>query len=114
MALSTRGCSADGRAWSVAGPRNRVRVGLGMLATVVVATLCAPAVSQTKEPAGVTDSSLESLAQQMPDCKEFGNGCQVCVRRGDGKLGCSNIGVACNPSGPWQCSVPSKSGEPAK
>jgi hypothetical protein len=57
---------------------------------------------------------LEAFAKQMPDCKEFRNACEVCVRLGDGKLGCSNVGVACNPSGPWQCSVPSKPGEPAK
>jgi len=54
---------------------------------------------------------LQVLADQLPDCREFRNACQVCVRIVNGKLGCSNIGVACNPSGPWRCSTPSKSGE---
>jgi hypothetical protein len=91
---------------------NRIVVGLAI--AVAVVGLSGLAVSQTKEPPAVTDSNLEAFAKQMPDCKEFRNACQVCVRLADGKLGCSNIGVACNPSGPWQCSVPSKSGEPVK
>ena len=93
---------------------NRIVVGLAIAAALVAAAVSAPAVSQTKEPAPAADSNLEALAKQMPDCKEFRNACQVCVRLADGKLGCSNIGVACNPSGPWQCSAPSKPGEPAK
>jgi hypothetical protein len=71
-----------------------------MLAAVVAACAGAPALSQTKEPAAVADSNLEAVAQQMPDCKEFRNDCQVCVRLADGKLRCSNIGIACTPSGP--------------
>jgi hypothetical protein len=93
---------------------NGIVVGLAIAVAVVGAALSAPAVSQTKEPPAVTDSNLEALAKQMPDCKEFRNACQVCVRLADGKLGCSNIGVACNPSGSWQCSIPTKSGEPTK
>ena len=114
MALSTRGCSASDGPWSVAAAMKGIVVGLGMLAGVVAAALSAPAVSQTKEPPPVADSNLEALTKQMPDCKEFRNACQVCVRLADGKLGSSNIGVACNPSGPWQCSVPAKTGEPTK
>jgi cytochrome P450 len=53
-----------------------------------------PAVLQTKPPAAA-DSNLDALAKQMPDCNEFRNACQVCVRLADGKLGCSNIDVAC-------------------
>ena len=92
---------------------NRIVVGSAIAAAAVAVAVSAPAVAQTKEPA-VTDSNLEALAKQMPDCKEFRNACQVCVRLADGKLGCSNISVACNPSGPWQCSIPTKSGEPTK
>jgi ABC-type taurine transport system substrate-binding protein len=92
---------------------NRIVVGSAIAAAAVAVAVSAPAVAQTKEPA-VTDSNLEALAKQMPDCKEFRNACQVCVRLADGKLGCSNIGVACNPSGSWQCSIPTKSGEPTK
>jgi hypothetical protein len=60
---------------------------------------------------------VEVLAQQLPDCNEFRNNCQVCVRAAGGaggKLGCSNIGIACNPSGEWRCSVPSQPREPKK
>jgi hypothetical protein len=103
LAGNDRGC----------GRMNRAVVRLAIAAAVVAAALSAPAVSQKKEPPAVTDSNLEALARQ-PDCKEFRNACQVCARLADGKLGCSNIGVACNPSGPWQCSVPSNAGEPKK
>jgi len=92
----------------------RIVVGLAIAAAVVATVVSGPAVSQTKDPPAVTDSNLEALAKQMPDRKEFRNACQVCVRLAEGKLGCSNIGVACSPSGPWQCSVPSKPGEPKK
>src|SRR5262245_25916324 len=103
MALSTRGCLPRGMPWHVA-----------ILTALVAASVSAPALCQTKQPPAVADSNLEAIAQQMPDCKEFRNACQVCVRLADGKLGCSNIGVACNPSGPWQCSAPSKPAETKK
>lgn len=65
-------------------------------------SLTPPATSQTP----IEQSrELEKLVRQMPDCKEFRNDCQVCVKLPDGKLGCSNIGVACNPSGSWRCSA---------
>jgi len=74
----------------------------------------APALCQTKEPPAVVDSNLEAMALQMPDCNEFRNACQVCARLADGKLECSNIGVACTPSGPWQCSAAPKPAESTK
>ena len=72
----------------------------------LVCALSAPASAQTSSEPPKPAPELEALARQMPDCKEFRNACQVCVRVAEGKLGCSNIGVACNPSGPWQCSAP--------
>ena len=32
----------------------------------------------------------------------------------DGKLGCSNVGIACTPSGQWRCSLPKKTEEGTK
>ena len=76
---------------------------LGAVLAIVVDALGATAVSQTPvEP----PPDVLVLAEQMPACKEFHNACQVCAKQPDGKLGCSNIGVACNPSGPWRCSAP--------
>jgi hypothetical protein len=85
--------------------------GLSAVLVVAVGTLSAPAASQTSvEPS----PDVQVLAQQMPECKEFRNDCQVCVRLADGKLGCSNIGIACSPSGHWRCSAPTKTEERAK
>src|SRR5262245_43258128 len=103
MLVSTRGCWGHGAPWPV-----------GMLAAAVAASMSGSALCQTKEPPAVVDSNLEAMAKQMPDCKEFRNACQVCVRLADGKLGCSNIGVACTPSGPWHCSAAPKPGEQTK
>jgi hypothetical protein len=92
-------------------PLNQRRVLLGAL----VCVLSAPAASQTPEKKAILPSpDVLVLAEQMPNCKEFRNACQVCARLPDGKLGCSNIGIACSPSGDWQCAVPAKAGEPKK
>ena len=80
---------------------------------VLVGALSAPAIAQTPKQESSPPPDVEVLAQRMPDCKEFRNACQVCARQADGKLGCSNIGVACNPSGEWRCSIP-KADEPKK
>ena len=75
---------------------------------VAVCTVSAPAETQVRLE---QSPDLQALALQIPDCKEFRNDCQVCIKLRDGQLGCSNIGVACNPSGSWRCSVPSTSEE---
>jgi hypothetical protein len=82
-------------------------------AIVLVGVLSASAVAQTAKQDPTPPWDVEALAERMPDCKEFRNACQVCARQADGKLGCSNIGVACNPSGEWRCSIP-KADEPKK
>lgn len=88
-------------------------VSAGLIVSVYV--LSAVAAAQTPvEQAPVPTPDLLALAQQMPDCKEFRNACQVCVRLSDGKLGCSNIGIACSPSGAWLCSAAAKPDEPTK
>jgi hypothetical protein len=78
------------------------------LTLCLVCALGAPASAQTSSEPPKPAPELEALARQMPDCQEFRNACQVCVRVAEGKLGCSNIGVACSPSGPWHCSAPSQ------
>ena len=80
---------------------------------LLVVALNSFAVAQAPKQDPTPSPDVEALAQRMPDCKEFRNACQVCARQADGKLGCSNIGVACNPSGEWQCSTP-KADEPKK
>ena len=75
---------------------------------VVVCQLSAAAIAQTLEQSPLPSPDLVALAKQMPDCREFRNACQVCVRLADGKLGCPNIGIACNPSGTWHCAIPSQ------
>jgi len=82
--------------------RRRLRR-LGAAFLVALGASSAPGASQTP---GEPSADLLALAQQMPNCREFRNACQVCVRLADGKLGCSNIGIACNPSGDWRCSIP--------
>jgi hypothetical protein len=83
---------------------------LTLAVAAIACTLIPPAVSQTTEQAPVVSGDLEVLARRLPDCKEFRNACQVCVRAADGKLSCSNIGIACNPSGEWRCSIPATLG----
>ena len=81
---------------------------LGPFLIVVACQLSAPAPAQTREQSPLPTPDLVALAKQMPDCREFRNACQVCVRLADGTLGCSNIGFACNPSGAWHCAIPSQ------
>jgi hypothetical protein len=57
---------------------------------------------------------LLALVRRLPECREFRNDCQVCLKLPDGKLACSNIGIACNPSGQWRCSVLGKAEQPSK
>lgn len=78
---------------------------------LVVIFVIAPATSQASvEPS----PDVLVLAQQMPECREFRNDCVVCVRSADGKLGCSNVGIACTPSRQWRCSLPKKTEERTK
>ena len=97
---------------AMAGER-RMRLLTVALAGAVIA-LIPPAVSQTNGQAPAASRDLEALARRLPDCKEFRNACQVCVRSADGKLACSNIAIACNPSGEWRCSIPSASDDQKK
>ncbi len=58
------------------------------------------------EGAPVAPTALESLAADNPACTEFRNSCIVCVRSEKGGLGCSNIGIACQPDTSWRCTSP--------
>lgn len=79
-----------------------------VLSICVICCLSGATRSQPGAEAPRPTRELEALARQLPECKEFRNACQVCKRLSDGKLGCSNIGVACNPSGEWRCSGEAK------
>jgi hypothetical protein len=76
-----------------------------LFSLVFVATLGSPTLPAASQTPIEQSRELHELLRQMPDCKELRNDCQVCVKLPDGKLGCSNIGVACNPSRSWRCSV---------
>jgi hypothetical protein len=82
----------------------------------VMLSLCASMVGAPADAQTSVDPSpqLLTLARQMPGCREFRNDCQVCIRLPDGKLGCSNIGIACTPNGSWRCSIPAQSEENTK
>ena len=86
---------------------------IGLIVSAYVLSALGAAQTPVEQPPAPTPDLL-ALAQQMPDCNEFRNACQVCVRLSDRKLSCSNIGVACSPSGDWRCSVPTKPDAPAK
>jgi hypothetical protein len=81
---------------------------------ILALSLVAQAVAHTPAELPAPDRDLSTLARQMPDCKEFRNACQVCVRLADDELQCSNIGIACSPSGEWKCSSPKGTDEPKK
>jgi hypothetical protein len=76
--------------------------------------LFAQAVAQAPAELPVPNRDLSALARQMPDCKEFRNTCEVCVKLADEELHCSNIGIACSPNGEWKCSSPKRTDEPKK
>ena len=57
---------------------------------------------------------LTALAKQLPSCKAFKTDCEVCIKMPDEKFGCSNVGIACNPSGVWRCAEPITTDQPAK
>ena len=90
--------------------------GLSARVVVLIYLLGSPAASQTaaERPPIPTPPDVNVLAQRMPDCKEFRDNCVVCAKLSDGKLRCSNIGIACTPSGEWRCSVPTNAGESTK
>lgn len=48
-------------------------------------------------------SALDSFASENPACTEIRNGCIVCTKTEQGRLGCSNVGIACVDSGAWRC-----------
>jgi hypothetical protein len=82
-------------------------------ASVLIAAACT-GIGSLNMPVACTTANESSpdvfeLARQMPDCREFRSECQVCIRLPDGKLGCSNIGIACNPGRSWRCSAPNSS-----
>lgn len=90
-----------------------------VLACVAAAFLCLPlaaAGAQSLPPpsstAGkevVADDSIQARFDRDPACTEMTDGCQVCRRHVEGKAGCSNPGIACQPSG-WRCKNPPSAG----
>jgi hypothetical protein len=99
------------------GSRINIRRSIGskVWLVVLVGALHAPAFSQTPvDKTTAPPPDLFALAQQMPNCKEFRNACEVCVRLPGARLACSNVGIACSPSGNWRCSELSKTDEQAK
>jgi len=87
----------------------RAAITLGVLALLAVP---APAQPQAEIRLSL-DTKLSELARNQPECKEFRNACQVCLRE-NGEFRCSNVSIACSPSGEWKCSNPAAAAGPAK
>jgi hypothetical protein len=88
----------------------RAAIALGVLVFVAVPARAQP---QADIPSTL-DINLLDLARKQPECKEFKNACQVCLREENGELHCSNVSIACSPRGEWKCSNSATASDPAK
>ncbi len=49
-------------------------------------------------------ATVFTFGRENPDCAEWTDACQACVRAADGNFHCTTVGIACTP-GPPMCSV---------
>ena len=56
-------------------------------------------------PALADPPAADGIAKAQQTCREWTDGCSVCLRREDGAFGCSVPGIACQPA-PIVCRVP--------
>jgi hypothetical protein len=65
-----------------------------------------PAPAQPRpEPSETAPDDAFAFGRANPDCREWTNTCQACVRDDKGAAQCSTPGIACQPS-PSVCLVP--------
>ena len=74
----------------------------GVFAAVLLGAAWLLARSQEARP--TPTATLFSFGRDNPDCIEWTNACQVCVRGEDGEPKCSTAGIACQPAA-LVCSV---------
>lgn len=55
-----------------------------------------PKLGQT--PATPADASFQGYGDREKTCLEWNDGCRTCRRPDKGKVECSNIGIACQPT----------------
>jgi hypothetical protein len=84
------------------------------LAAVIWLSPAALAVERPNASPPAHDSATDSPVFQGPSesCRAWTDGCRICSRAQDGKVACSNIGIACQP-GKLVCTQddPSRQGE---
>jgi hypothetical protein len=44
-----------------------------------------------------SDVSVLAYGAAHPECLEWTDGCRICLRSPDGRVGCSTPGIACQP-----------------
>jgi hypothetical protein len=68
-------------------------------------TPAAPAPATTPAAPVPEGEAMHSFGNANPDCLEWTDACQVCLRDQDGVQQCSTPGIACTPSVPVVCRV---------
>jgi hypothetical protein len=54
-----------------------------------------PAAPEPKSAPAQTPAAGGALAPPAAACREWTDGCRVCLRAADGTVSCSNVGIAC-------------------
>ncbi|MGE0767067.1 MAG: hypothetical protein AB7L90_11430 [Hyphomicrobiaceae bacterium] len=88
-----------------------LRACANLVVLIAVVVLAGPAATQSlplpEVPAAnvatvPAPGTLADSIARYPQCRERTNGCERCVGVGNGRLGCSMPGIACQPQG-WRC-----------
>ena len=75
-----------------------MRIGLHLLLVGLCLSAGAPALADATAPAKVpSDVSVLAYGAAHPGCREWTDGCRICLRSPDGRVGCSTPGIACQP-----------------
>ena len=61
-----------------------------------------PPIPSLDEQRSAAPDSLAAYLDANPACREFSNGCQICIRATTENANCSTPGIACQPTG-WMC-----------
>jgi hypothetical protein len=82
--------------------RKRTFVRLGLVAFGLSASLASAGADEAAAPFSNEAVSLQGFGVQNPLCREWSDGCAVCLRDEKGAPRCSTPGIACQP-GPIAC-----------
>ena len=72
-------------------------VAIRMTALIMVQAIVLPALAAQGSGQVRASPTLEGYASINQVCREWSDGCAVCQRQGDGTIGCSLPGIACQP-----------------